>query len=121
MTQLLSKHGIDGRLVTYPEVSREGIATFEAKNAMVICIIALDIEGTPAYLRYLIQRLKGRLGNGSKLIVGLSGPEDPAASNVASFAAPRSDVTAKSLEDALAKCVELSVKVAEPAMAVHSI
>jgi hypothetical protein len=71
LVQLLEKHGINGRLVTYDAVSREKIETLDTTNLEIVCISFLDIGGSPAHLRYLIQRVRRRLPQGAQIIVGI--------------------------------------------------
>jgi predicted PurR-regulated permease PerM len=117
--QLLGKHGIAARLVTYSEVSRDGIGTLETHDAAIVCITCIDIAGTPAHLRYLIQRLRQRLPRGAQIILGIRSAEDPALNNDALRAGIGADVIAGSLEEMVVKCAQLSTAVAKPAIALQ--
>jgi hypothetical protein len=56
-------------------VSREKIETLDTANVAIVCISFLDIGGSPAHLRNLIQRLRRRLLQGVQIIVGISQSE----------------------------------------------
>jgi len=42
----------------------------------MVCISYLEISGSPAHLRYLVRRLRGRLPTGTPILVGLWPAED---------------------------------------------
>jgi predicted PurR-regulated permease PerM len=77
LVQLLQKHGIGGRVVGYDEVSRDSVEKLDVAGVAMACISYLDISGSPAHLRYLLRRLRGRLPQGTPILVGLWPPEDP--------------------------------------------
>jgi predicted PurR-regulated permease PerM len=70
LVQLFDQQGIGGRLVRYRDVSRYGIETLDVSNVGMVCIAYLNISGSPAHLRYLVQRLRKRLP-GLPILVGL--------------------------------------------------
>ena len=55
LVRLLGKHGMGGRQVGYGEVSREAIQDLDMTGVAMACVSYLDISGTPAHLRYLMQ------------------------------------------------------------------
>lgn len=71
LVQLFEQLGIGGRLVRYRDVSRYGIEALEVSNVAMVCIAYLNINGSPAHLRYLVQRLRKRLPAGLPILVGL--------------------------------------------------
>jgi predicted PurR-regulated permease PerM len=70
LVQLFEQLGIGGRLVRYRDVSRYGIEALEVSNVAMVCIAYLNINGSPAHLRYLVQRLRKRLPR-IPILVGL--------------------------------------------------
>ena len=80
--QLLAKHGMTAKLLPYEAVSRENIASLDITGVNVVCISCLDITGSPAHLRYMIQRLRELLPKGATILIALASTnyqqEDPA-------------------------------------------
>jgi predicted PurR-regulated permease PerM len=70
LTQLLSKHGLNARMVHYQAVSRAGIGTFSAQGVRTLCASHLEISETPPHVRYLLRRLRQRLP-AAHILVGL--------------------------------------------------
>jgi hypothetical protein len=62
--------------VKYREVSRYSIENLDVSNVVMVCIAYLNINGSPAHLRYLVQRLRKHLPPGTPVLVGLWSPED---------------------------------------------
>ena len=111
LAQLLDKHGMGARVVGYEEVSREAIQDFEAAGAAMACVSYLDINGSPAHLRYLIKRLRQRLPKGTPILVGLWPAADTALSDVGMQAAIGADYFTSSLGQSVTACVEAARKV----------
>ena len=70
VVQVLGKHGVSGLVVPYAAVARDAIARFDGGQAKMICISYLELNGEPAHLRYLIERLRRYLP-GLPIVVGL--------------------------------------------------
>ncbi len=113
LAQLLGKHGMGARLVGYAEVSREGIDSLAVEGVAMACISYLDIAGSPAHLRYLIQRLRQKLPPGAPVLVGLWPVNDQALSDKAMQARIGADYFVTSLEQTVTTCAEVAQK-AEP-------
>lgn len=71
LAQLLGKHGMGARLTPYEAASRERVDMLDVGGVAMVCISYLDIAGTPAHLRYLMQRLRQKLPKGTPILVGL--------------------------------------------------
>lgn len=71
LVQLLGKHGMDARLTPYEAASREQVDLLDVGGVAMVCISYLDISGSPAHLRYLMQRLRRKLPQGTPILVGL--------------------------------------------------
>ncbi len=87
LAQLLGKHGLGARTVTFADVSRERIATLDVAGVLAVAVMYLEIEGVPAQLRTLLRRLHERLP-GVPVVIGLwhpvpGVPERPDADHVA--------------------------------------
>ena len=108
LVQLLGKHGIAGRLVTYEETSRARIGTLDVSGATIACISCLDISSSPAHLRYLLQRLRQRLPQEAQILAGISSAEDTLQGEAARTAIG-ADIVTSSLEESVAKCVEHAI------------
>ena len=110
LVQLLGKHGMSGRLVGYAEAGREHIDMLDISGARMVCISYLDISGSPAHLRYLMQRLRRRLAAGTPILVGLWPAEDSALTNPAIRAQVGADYFSSSLADAVSSCADAAGK-----------
>jgi hypothetical protein len=111
LTQLLGKHGLEASAVTYDDVSRDHIAKLDASSAAMVCISYLTISGSPAHLRYLIQRLRLHLPKGTPILVGLWPDSDPALTEKATQTAIGADYYTSSLGQSVTACVEAARKV----------
>ncbi len=106
LAQLVDKHGMGSRLVGYGEVSRERINDLDVEGAVMACISYLDITGSPAHLRYLVQRLRQRLPRGARILVGLWPSTDSALSDRGIQTTIGADYFVSSLEQAVASCTD---------------
>jgi predicted PurR-regulated permease PerM len=113
LVQLLEKHGFTCRLVTYDEVSREKIATLDIANVAIVCVSFLDINGSPAHLRYLLQRLRHRLPKGVEIIVGIWPSDEAAQRDDAARTAIDATRLTGSLEGTVSLCVRAAIKAGE--------
>jgi hypothetical protein len=95
------------------EVSREKIETLDTANVAIACISFLDIGGSPAHLRRLIQRLRHRLPQGAQIIVGIWPSEDAAPRGDAARTANGADALAGSLESTVTLCVQTALRTAD--------
>ena len=79
----------------------------------IACISFLDIDGGPAHLRYLIQRLRRRLPQGAQIIVGIWPSEDAAQRDDAARTAIGASALTGSLEGTVTLCVQTAIKTAD--------
>ena len=109
LVQLFDQQGIGGRLVRYRDVSRYGIEALDVADVGMVCIAYLNISGSPAHLRYLVQRLRKRLP-GLPILVGLwpRGDVDEATRN-----AIGADFFVSSFEEVLKCCKAAGTPVRE--------
>ena len=113
LVQLLRRRGIGSRLVRYGEVSRDSIQTLDVTAVTMVCIAYLDISGSTAHLRYLLQRLRRRLPAGTPILVGLWPEEDPTSKNEDIRAAIGADYFASSFEDGVNACLAVAQRFSE--------
>jgi len=110
MAQLLGKHGLGGRVVSYQEVARDQVGALDVTGVAMACVSYLDISGNPAHLRYLLQRLRLRLPTGTPILVGLWPQEDPVLHDDATRHVIGADGYAATLEQAVTTCAEAAQK-----------
>jgi len=106
LVQLLGKHGLGARLAPYEAVSRDRVETLDVEGVAMVCISYLDISGSPAHLRYLMQRLRRRLPQGTPILVGLWPSEDAALTDKATQSGIGADYFTSSLRDAVNDCLK---------------
>ncbi len=104
LAQLVDKHGMGSRLVSFDEVSRERIGGFDVTGAAMVCISYLDISGSPAHLRYLVRRLRQRLPPKTPILVGLWPAEDATLKDKQMQLAIGADYYTSTLKEAVAAC-----------------
>ncbi|WP_018262811.1 AI-2E family transporter [Methylobacterium sp. WSM2598] len=104
LSQLLEKNGLGTRVVPFAAVSRARIADLDAGEARMVCISYLEISGTPAHLRYLVQRVRRRLPQ-ARILVGLWPTDDLALADPEARAALGADDHVTSLREAVEACL----------------
>ncbi|KQN82213.1 hypothetical protein ASE90_11035 [Sphingomonas sp. Leaf67] len=77
LEQLLAKRGFGAKRVSHDVGSRANIDRLDASGTRLVCISYLEIGGSPSHLRYLVRRVRSRVGN-VPILVGLW-PEGEAA------------------------------------------
>jgi len=70
LSQLLMQRGQSTRLITNDMVSRDAIANLDLSGIETVVISCLEISGSPAYLRFLIRRVRQRAPT-ARIILGL--------------------------------------------------
>jgi hypothetical protein len=105
LAQLLQKHGLGSRVVPHEAVARTNINALEVEGVAMACISYLDISGSPAHLRYLLERLRARLPT-APLLVGLWPAEDPILRDKALGRAMGADYYVSTLQDAVEACLD---------------
>ncbi|MGI4877013.1 MAG: AI-2E family transporter, partial [Janthinobacterium lividum] len=61
LAQILGKHDLSARPLTFMEASREQIGELDVRGVLMVCVCYLEINGNPSHLRYLMRRLRDRL------------------------------------------------------------
>lgn len=118
LAQLLHKHGFGTRVVPFEAVSRAEIGSLDASAARMVCISYLEISGTPAHLRYLVQRVRRRAPE-AQVLVGLWPADDAVLSDPGARTSLGADHYAVSLREGVEACLEAvrDVPAAAPAPA----
>ncbi|KMO28461.1 AI-2E family transporter [Methylobacterium aquaticum] len=116
LAQLLAKHGFGTRVVPFEAVSRAEINALDAGAARMICISYLEISGTPAHLRYLVQRVRRRAPE-AQVLVGLWPADDAVLSDPGARASLGADHYAVSLREGVEACLEAVRDVPAPSPA----
>ncbi len=106
LVQLLGKHGLGARLASYEAVSRDRVETLDVEGVAMVCISYLDISGSPAHLRYLMQRLRRRLPKGTPILVGLWPAQDATLTDKTAQTGIGADYFTSSLRDAVDACLK---------------
>jgi predicted PurR-regulated permease PerM len=110
LVHLLEQSGIGSRMVKYRDVSRYSVETLNASNVAMVCIAYLNINGSPAHLRYLVQRLRKHLRPGTPVLVGLWSPEDSTIRAEEARVAIGAEFFTSSFEEVLKCCEAIAVK-----------
>jgi predicted PurR-regulated permease PerM len=105
LAQLLRQNGFGVQVSSHEQVSRRNIETFDFPDVMMVCMVYLEIAGSPSHLRYLIQRLRARLPL-QKLLVGLWADDDPVFGDPKLRTETGADIYVSSLRDAVSTCID---------------
>jgi len=108
LAQLLTKHNLGSRVAPHEAASREYIAALDIEGLGMVCISYLEIIGSPAHLRYLVRRLRGRLPTGTPILVGLWQTEDEVLHDHALQSLVGADHYTTSLREAVETCVRVA-------------
>ena len=114
LAQLLEKRGIGTRVVPFEAVSRAQIHSLDAEGARMVCVSYLEISGTPAHLRYLVQRIRRRLPD-AQIVVGLWPADDEVMADSKARASLGADAYVSSLRQGVEACLEAAGQEAAPA------
>jgi predicted PurR-regulated permease PerM len=105
LAQLLRKHGLGARVIGYEAVSRDRIRDLDLTGVAMVCISYLDISGSPAHLRYLLERLKRRAPQ-LPVLVGLWPVGEKVLTDAALGRSIGADVYVSSLRDGVEACLQ---------------
>jgi hypothetical protein len=104
LAQLLEKHGVGTSRVPHEAVSRAQIAGLEGQDVALVCISYLDINGSPAHLRFLVRRIRERLP-GVAVLIGFWAADDPFLHSQTARREVGADHYVSSLREALNTCL----------------
>lgn len=104
LVHLFGQLGVSSRMVKYRDVSRYGIEALDVSNVVMVCIAYLNISGSPAHLRYLVQRLRRYLAPETPVLIGLWSPEDGAIRSREGRSAIGADFFTSSFDEVLRCC-----------------
>jgi predicted PurR-regulated permease PerM len=111
-TQILGKHGIEAKVEPAGALTAGRISRLSAEGARLVCLSYLDADLSPAGARLAVRRLRRRLPE-AKILAGFwqSGPGQ--ASELC--AATKADFCATNFKDAVAFCLDATVRVRQRA------
>ena len=115
LAQLLRKHGLGAQAVGYEAVSRDRIRDLDLTGVAMICISYLDISGSPAHLRYLLERLKRRAPHVT-VLVGLWPVGEKVLTDAALGRQIGADAYASSLRQAVEACLKAAQRLPDAAV-----
>ena len=105
LAQLLEKHGLGAEVVPHEAVSRNAIGGFKRAGVPMVCVCYLDVSGHTSPLRFLLRRLRQRVGD-ARLLVALWPADHPVMSDQKVRAALSADEYVTSLRDAVSACLK---------------
>jgi predicted PurR-regulated permease PerM len=105
LAQLLEKHGLGAEVVPHEAVSRNSIGGFKREGVPMICVCYLDMSRHTSPLRFLLKRLRQRVGD-ARLLVALWPADHPIISDQNVKAALSTDEYVTSLRDAVNACLK---------------
>jgi len=105
LAQLLEKHGLGAEIVAHEAVSRNAIGEFRREGIPMVCVCYLDMSGHTSPLRFLLKRLRQRVGD-ARLLVALWPSDHPVISDQKIRVALSADEYVTSLRDAVNACLK---------------
>ncbi len=105
LAQLLDRHGLGAAVVSSDAVAPAMIEQLDTANVAMACIVFLDVSSSSARLRYLVRRLRQRLG-AVPIVTGLWPAGDGSPEDRVRHEAVASDFSATSLHDAVEACLD---------------
>jgi DNA-binding NarL/FixJ family response regulator len=111
LAQLLQKHGLGAEIVAHEAVSRNAIGEFRREGVPMVCVCYLDMSGHTSPLRFLLKRLRQRVGD-ARLLVALWPSDHPVISDQKIRAALSADEYVTSLRDAVNACLKAAQEAA---------
>jgi predicted PurR-regulated permease PerM len=109
LAQLLGKHGLNAWTMPHESVSREHIAELDAGGVAMLCLTYLELAGSPAYLRFLLRRVRQRFPS-QPILVGIWPPEDEFLHDERLRNVVGADYYVSSLHGAVEACLEAARK-----------
>jgi hypothetical protein len=112
LAQILGKHGIEVKVEPAAGLGSGRISRLSTDGVQLVCLSYLDADLSPAGARFAMRRLRRRLPE-AKILAGFwqSGPGQ--ASELC--AATKADFCATNLKDAVAFCLDATVRVRQRA------
>ena len=105
--QLLEKQGLATRVLPHAAIERSAVGALDVSAVAMVCIIYLELSGTPAHLRYLMRRVRARLPPDLPVLVGLWPDREEVLHDERLRAAIGADYYASSLRQAVDTCLKV--------------
>lgn len=106
LAQLLQRAGIGAETLPNAAVSREEVARLDGAGVAMVCISYFEASGSTAHLRYLLRRLRQRLGPDTPILVGVWPVREAALSDPRIQVSIGADRYATSLHEAVVACLD---------------
>lgn len=106
LAQLLGERGIGAHVVPYRAVSRSELPALQARNAPMLCLCYLDLEGSASHMPHLLRRLRRVLPD-LPILVGLWPVGAPVLQDEQMRAAIGADQYVASLHEAVEACLDM--------------
>ena len=116
LSQLLRKHGLGARAVSFSELARAKIDSFEPGPVRMTCVISLAIGDEPGHLRRLVARLRRKMP-GIPIAVGLWRIDEQGLLDEAHRREIEADEHVSSLRDTIEAVLTAAATVQQPAAA----
>jgi predicted PurR-regulated permease PerM len=108
LAQLLVQQGLASRIVPHAAIGRGTIGMLDVSNVAMVCISYVAMTGNPSHLRYLLRRLRGRLGREVPLLVGFWPEGEAVLHDDRLRAALGADYYISSLREAVEQCAKVA-------------
>ncbi len=106
LAQLLDRHGLGASVVSSDAVAPAMIGQLDTSGVAMVCIVFLDVSNSSTRLRYLLRRLRQRLGDGLPIATGFWPAGEATPEERARQDAVESDSSFTSLHDAVEACLD---------------
>lgn len=107
LAQLLAKHGIGARLVSFRMASPAFIQTLDIGDVAIVCVVSVEFTGSPVHLRTLLRRLRARLPQ-TRVLAGLWTGDDPFLRDHGARSQLGADMVVTSLREAEEACLAVA-------------
>ena len=107
LVQLLAKHGIGARMVSFRMASPAFIQTLEVGDVAIACVISVEFTGSPVHLRTLLRRLRVQLPQ-TRILAGLWPADDPFLRDHGARSQLGADMVVTSLREAEEACLAVA-------------
>ena len=104
LAQLLEKHGLGAEVVPHEAVSRTAIGGFKREGVKMVCVCYLDMTDHTSPLRFLLKRLRQRVGD-ARILVALWPADHPVMLDQKVRGTLGADEYVTSLRDAVNACL----------------
>jgi predicted PurR-regulated permease PerM len=105
LAQLLEKHGLRAHILPHKASARSSLVAAQVPAVAMVCVSYLAIRGSPSHLRYLVRRLRRRVGD-VPVLVGFWQADEAVLNDERLLLAAGADRYVTSLRDAVNACID---------------